>query len=64
MEQNEFLQVIDQLVNGEILEIHIKKDDFLAFRQIIVNRDDFKHFRGIAKHGGDVTYTYLEEARS
>ncbi|ODG89726.1 MULTISPECIES: hypothetical protein [Bacillaceae] len=64
MEQNEFINLIDQLVKGEISEISVTKDDFLAFRQIIVNRDDFKHFRGIAQHGGHVIYTYLEEARS
>lgn len=64
MEQNEFIKLIDQLVKGEISEISITKDDFLAFRQIIVNREDFKHFRGNAQHGGHVIYTYLEEARS
>ncbi|PFH81692.1 MULTISPECIES: hypothetical protein [unclassified Bacillus (in: firmicutes)] len=64
MEQNEFINLIDQLVKGEISEISVTKDDFLAFRQIIVHREDFKHFRGIAQHGGHVIYTYLEEARS
>ncbi|MEH6938532.1 hypothetical protein V7056_11825 [Bacillus sp. JJ664] len=64
MEQNEMLNLIEQLKNGEITQIMIKKEDFLTFRQIIVNREDFKHFRGIAQHGGDVIYTYIEEARS
>ena len=64
MEQNEFINLINQLANGEISEISVKKNDFLTFRQIIVNREDFKHFRGIAHHGGGVIYTYLEEARS
>ncbi|MEH7204067.1 hypothetical protein V7130_16315, partial [Bacillus safensis] len=31
---------------------------------VLVNQDDFKHFRGIAKHGGDVIFEYLTEARS
>ena len=64
MEQNEMLNLIEQLKNGEIAQIFIKKEDFLTFREIIVNREDFKHFRGIAQHGGDVIYTYIEEARS
>lgn len=64
MEQNEMLNLIEQLKNGEITQIFINKGDFLTFRQIIVNREDFKHFRGIAQHGGDVIYTYIEEARS
>ncbi|WP_088044008.1 hypothetical protein [Bacillus sp. EAC] len=64
MEQNEMINLINQLVNGEIQEIAIKKSDFLTFRQIIVAREDFKHIRGIAQHGGDVIYTYSEIARS
>lgn len=64
MEQNDMLNSIEQLKNGEITQILIHKVDFLTFRQIIVNRDDFKHFRGIAGHGGDVIYTYMKEARS
>lgn len=38
--------------------------EFLAFREVLVNRDDFKHFRGNAQHNGVIIYTYLEEARS
>lgn len=64
MEQNDMLNAIEQLKNGEIKQIFISKGDFLTFRQIIVNREDFKHFRGIAQHGGDIIYTYIEEARS
>ncbi|WP_088067912.1 hypothetical protein [Gottfriedia luciferensis] len=64
MEQNEMNHLINQLINGEISEISVTKEDFLNFRQIIVNREDFKHFRGIAQHGGGVIYTYLKEARS
>jgi hypothetical protein len=58
------LSLISKLVNGEIEEIHVNKEDFLSFREIIVNREDFKHFRGIAQHGGDVIYKYLENPRS
>jgi hypothetical protein len=64
MEQSDMLNAIEQLKNGEIKQIFINKGDFLTFRQMIVNREDFKHFRGIAQHGGDVIYTYIEEARS
>lgn len=64
MEHNEVTKILDQLSKNEIKEFLVKKEDFLSFRQVLVNREDFKHFRGIACHGGDVIYTYIEIARS
>lgn len=57
-------QILERLKNGELKEHFIEKDDFISFRQVLVKREDFRHFRGIAKRGGDVVYQYLEEARS
>jgi hypothetical protein len=57
-------QILEELKNGEIKEYLIEKNDFISFRQVLVKRADFRHFRGIAKRGGDVVYQYLEEARS
>ncbi|OLS41913.1 hypothetical protein [Bacillus sp. MRMR6] len=57
-------EILDKLMKGELTEYYVKNEDFLSFRQIIVNREDFKHFRGIAKRGGDVLYRYLSEPRS
>ena len=64
MTAEEVSQILDGLRNGELSEFMVKKEDFLAFRQVLVQRDDFKHFRGIAQRGGDVLYHYLEEART
>ncbi|WP_409291982.1 hypothetical protein [Peribacillus sp. SCS-37] len=56
--------LLTQLSNGEISKIEIEKEDFLAFRAVLAAREDFKHFRGIARHHGGVTYEYLTEPRS
>lgn len=59
-----FEQLIEQLRTGKIDHIAVSKEQFEQFRQIIVNLPDFKHFRGEAKQGGGVIFTYLEEPRS
>lgn len=64
MQENLVNEVLDKLKNGDISEYYVPKEDFLPFREILVRREDFKHFRGIAQHGGNVIYRYLEEARS
>lgn len=64
MEKAEINYIFDQLKNGDITEYLVTKQDFLAFRQVLVAREDFKHFRGIAQRGGEVIYQYLEHARS
>lgn len=56
--------MINELQNGEINTITIQKEDFYAFREILVKHPKFKHFRGEAKQGGTVVYTYLQEPRS
>lgn len=57
-------KMITQLQNGEIPNITIQKNDFYAFREILVKHPKFKHFRGEAKQGGAVIFTYLKEPRS
>lgn len=64
MEEEQIIQVLDQLKNGEIREHYVNKEDFLDFRRILVKREDFKHFQGIARRGGDTLYRYLGQARS
>ncbi len=65
MNAEEAKEVIDKLANREMGRVRITKEEFLAFREVLVNRDDFKHFRGNAQHlNGVIIYTYLEEARS
>jgi len=57
-------EIFNKLRDRELHEYRVPKDQFLAFRTVIVSRPDFKNFRGIAQRGGDVIYTYLDEPRS
>lgn len=52
---------LDRLKQGEISSLTIQKEDFLAFREVLIKRADFKHFRGAAFHHGVTIYTYTED---
>jgi len=56
--------MLDELKNGQIDSIDVDKNEFYALREIIIKREDFKHFRGIAKQGGAISYVYSSEGRS
>lgn len=60
----DYKEMLDQLRKGEVKSITIKKDEFLQFRELLVKDTQFKHFRGDAKQGGDVVFTFLEVPRS
>lgn len=64
MNKEEIQSLFDQLKNGDIDKLDVKKQDFMAFRSVLVERKDFKHFRGTAHIGGDLTYQYLKDPRS
>ncbi|MDI2589616.1 MULTISPECIES: hypothetical protein [unclassified Psychrobacillus] len=55
---------LNMLQSGDIDTLEISKEDYLAFREVLVKREDFKHFSGEAKQGGKIIYTYLQVARS
>lgn len=57
-------EILGKLESGEIENITIQKEDFYSFREVLIKHPKFKHFRGDAKQGGTVIYTYLEDARS
>ncbi|MEK5483714.1 hypothetical protein [Viridibacillus sp. FSL R5-0888] len=61
---NSYNDMLDELKNGTRKDITVDKDEFYAFREVLVKREDFKHFRGVAKQGGQVIYQYMEVARS
>ncbi|MFE6166239.1 hypothetical protein ACQKND_02535 [Viridibacillus arvi] len=61
---NSYNDMLDELKNGTRKDITIDKNEFYAFREVLVKREDFKHFRGVAKQGGQVIYQYMEIARS
>lgn len=56
--------MIEQLKNREIDTIEIEKGEFLKFREVLVKDELFKHFRGEAKQGGNVVFTFMEQPRS
>lgn len=62
--QELYEEKLNMLQNGDIKDLLIEKDEFIAFREVLVLRDDFKHFSGNAKQGGQVVYTYLNTPRS
>ncbi|MCC2929621.1 hypothetical protein [Bacillus sp. LBG-1-113] len=64
MRPEDITEQIEQLRTGEIKELRVQKEHFLDFRAVLSKQDDFKHFRGIAKQGGDVVFQYLEQPRS
>ncbi|MFC4320526.1 hypothetical protein [Litchfieldia salsa] len=64
MNEEFITEIFNKLRDKELNEYRVSKKEFLAFRKVLVERDDFKHFRGIALHGGEVIYTFLDEARS
>lgn len=57
-------ELLEELKEGKLSELTIKKEDFLSFREQLIKREDFKHYRGTAKHNGHTSYTYLSKARS
>ena len=59
-----YKQILDQLRNREIESYEIEKSEFLAFREVLVNDPQFKHFRGEAKQGGNIVYTFLDVPRT
>ena len=60
----DYKKVLDQLRYKEVSSVLIKKDEFLQFREQLVKDEQFKHFRGEAKQGGDVIFTFLDVPRS
>lgn len=55
---------LELLKNGSVKALEITKEEFLAFREVLIKREDFKHFSGNAQQGGNVIYTYSELPRS
>ena len=60
----DYQAILNQLRNGEVKSVLITKSEFLQFREHLVNDPQFKNFRGIAKQGGDIVYTFLENPRT
>lgn len=61
---NLYEEKLNMLRVGDIQSLEISKEEFLAFREVLIKREDFKHFSGSAKQGAAVVYTYLLKERS
>lgn len=61
---NEYENILQQLKEGELSFYTVKKEEFLKFREVLVNHENFKHFRGEAQQGGDIIFTYLVDERT
>jgi len=59
-----YQRILDQLRNKEIESFEVSKTEFMEFRNVLVKDIQFKHFRGEAKQGGNVVYTFLDEPRT
>ena len=60
----DYAQQLDQLARGEMVSLTIAKEDFLAFREVLLKHPQFKQFRGEALQGATIVYTSLQEARA
>lgn len=54
----QYEKLLQELKDGSLSSLTITKEEFLAFREILIAREDFKQFKGIAKQGGKIVYTY------
>lgn len=54
----QYENLLQELKDGSLPFISITKEEFLAFREVLIAREDFKQFKGVAKQGGNVVYTY------
>lgn len=56
--ENPFKEKIEQLVNGNIEEIKVNREEMMMFREAWIERADRKNIIGEAAHGGNITYRY------
>ncbi len=56
MDKEKALDILNRLRNGE--SFLIKKEEFMAFREVLINQPDREKFTGNAQKGGNVIFTY------
>lgn len=59
-----YQRILDQLRDKEIESFEVNKNEFMEFREVLVKDEQFKHFRGEAKQGGNVVYTFVDIPRT
>lgn len=56
---NESLELqLEKLIEGELTEMVIAKENFMQFREIWMNHIQKDHIIGEAKHNGEVVYRF------
>ncbi|MCA9765076.1 MAG: hypothetical protein KC455_01510 [Carnobacterium sp.] len=58
MDSNQITENIEKLISGKTDEIFIKKEDFMAFREVWLNHPEKNSLIGTANHYGEVSYHY------
>ncbi|MGM9902537.1 hypothetical protein E1H99_09440 [Enterococcus hirae] len=55
---NPYEQLIQDLIDGKIEEIEVKREDVMTFREAWLKLENRKFVVGTAQLGGNVTYHY------
>ncbi|AEB29466.1 hypothetical protein CAR_c07720 [Carnobacterium sp. 17-4] len=58
MTKEELQMKMDQLVQGQVDNITIEKNDFMTFREIWINHKKKEQIIGEALHNGNIIYRY------
>ncbi|GAF66780.1 hypothetical protein BTS2_3684 [Bacillus sp. TS-2] len=58
MEKEEIVNKLQAIRNKEVPSILVQKEQFLMFREILMEQEDKQSFRGNAQHKGNIEYTY------
>ncbi|SDQ51547.1 hypothetical protein LHA31_03115 [Carnobacterium viridans] len=58
MTKEELQMMMDQLVQGQVDDIKIEKNDFMIFREIWINHEKKDQIIGEALHNGVIIYRY------
>lgn len=59
--KNDFEEAIKKLRNGQLEQIHVEKEEFPLFREVLMSQKDKERIRGEAKKGGEIIYTYAKQ---
>ena len=58
MTEEQALLHLEELRTGVTSELVVEKEEFLAFRIMLMKAEDVGYFRGKARHHGKTIYTY------
>lgn len=61
MDKKQMNESIEGLLNKELKELVVNKNDFLAFREVWINHESKNQLIGEAKHEGVIVYRLKEE---